>query len=144
MSDESVGGVHWSFWVIGVVGLGFNLMGCVNFLSQMDADRVASMPEAYRAIVEGRPAWATGGFAIGVFGGALGCFLLLLRKSIAFYVFIASLIGIIVTMIHTTNVATSVIDFTHGEIFVMVLLPIIVAAMLIWYSKQAMRKSWIK
>ncbi|MFP6836693.1 MAG: hypothetical protein VB948_11395 [Pseudomonadales bacterium] len=35
-----------------------------------------------------------------VFGGALGCILLLLRKPVALYVFIASLIGALVTMIH--------------------------------------------
>ncbi|MEJ2180952.1 MAG: hypothetical protein P8Y28_11070 [Gammaproteobacteria bacterium] len=144
MDKETISSVHWSFWLISVVALLWNIGGAINYFMQTNLEFVSTLPETHRAIIEGRPAWATGGFAIGVFGGALGCFLLLLRKSIAFYVFIASLIGIIVTMIHTTNVATSVIDFTHGEIFVMVLLPIIVAAMLIWYSKQAMRKSWIK
>lgn len=72
MNDKTVGGVHWSFWAIGAVGLIFNLMGCMNFVSQMNTDMVASMPEGYRALVESRPAWATGVFAIAVFGGALG------------------------------------------------------------------------
>jgi hypothetical protein len=110
---------------------------------QTNLEFVATLPETHRAIIEGRPAWATGGFAIGVFGGALGCLLLLFRKSTAFYVFIASLLGVIVTMIHTINVANSKIDFSSVEIFVMILLPIIVAAILIWYTKQAMSKSWI-
>jgi len=110
---------------------------------QTNLEFVAAMPDTHRAIIEGRPAWATGGFAVGVFGGALGCLLLLFRKSIALYVFIASLLGIIVTMIHTINVASSKIDFTSVEIFVMILLPIIVAAILIWYAKQAMNKRWI-
>ena len=101
------------------------------------------MPDTHRAIIEGRPAWATGGFAIGVFGGAVGCLLLLFRKSTACYVFIASLLGVVVTMIHTTNVAISIIDFSPVDFFVMILLPIIVAAILIWYTKQAMNKSWI-
>ena len=57
--------------------------------------------------------------------------------------FIASLLGIIVTMIHTVNVATSKIDFSPFEILMMVLLPIIVAALLIGYTKLAMRKGWI-
>lgn len=58
------------------------------------------MHESYRAIIEGRPAWATGAFAIAVLGGALGCLLLLLRKSAAYYLFIASLLDAIVTMTH--------------------------------------------
>ena len=85
MNDETVGGVHWSFWAIGAVTLIWNVMGVINFLVQMNADALASFPESHRAIVGGRPAWATGAFAIAVFGGALGCLLLLLRKSAAYY-----------------------------------------------------------
>jgi hypothetical protein len=39
------------------------------------------MPETHRAIIDTRPAWATGEFAVAVFGGALGCLLLLLKKA---------------------------------------------------------------
>ena len=58
MSEKTVVRIHWSFWVIGVVGLIFNLLGCINFLSQMNAETVASMPEIYRTIAESRPAWS--------------------------------------------------------------------------------------
>ena len=140
MNDKTVGGVHWSFWAIGVVALIWNVIGAINFFWQMNADALAAMPESHRAIVEGRPVWATGGFAIAVFGGALGCLLLLLRKSAAYYLFIASLLGVIVTMIHTLGVG---IDFGLGEILGIILMPLVVAAFLIWYSKQAESKSWI-
>ncbi len=142
MIDENVGGVHWSFWAIGAVALIWNVMGVINFFVQMNADVLAAMPESNRAIVEGRPAWATGGFAIAVFGGALGCLLLLLRKSAAYYLFIASLLGVIVTVIHTLGIASSTIDFSPFEIFMMILMPLVVAAFLIWYSKQVQSKGW--
>ena len=143
MNDENVGGVHWSFWTIGAVALIWNVMGVINFFAQMNADVVASMPETHRAIIEGRPAWATGAFAIAVFGGALGCLLLLLRKSAAYYLFIASLLGVIVTMTHTLGIASSTIDFSPFEILMMILMPPVVAAFLIWYSKHAESKGWI-
>src|SRR5437660_11260791 len=106
MNDETVGGVHWSFWAIGAVALIWNVMGVINFFWQMNADALAAMPESHRAIVEGRPAWATGGFAIAVFGGALGCLLLLLRKSAAYYLFIAWLLGVILVLIHILGIVT--------------------------------------
>jgi hypothetical protein len=140
MNDKTVSGVHWSFWVICVVALIFNVMGVVNYFAQMNADSLASFPESYRPIIEGRPAWATGGFAIAVFGGALGCLLLLLRKSVAFYVFIASLLGVIVTMMHIFGVA----GFSSFEIWMGVLMQLLVTAFLIWYSKQAESKGWIR
>lgn len=143
MTDETVGGVHWSFWVIGTVAMIWDVMGIINFFVQMNPDALASFPESHRAIIEGRPAWATGGFAIAVFGGALGCLLLLLRKSVAYYLFIASLLGVIVTMTHTLGIASSTIDFSPFEILMMILMPLVVAVFLIWYSKQAESKGWI-
>ncbi len=143
MNDENVGGLHWSFWVIGAVALIWNVMGVINFFMQMNADALAAMPESHRAIVEGRPAWATGAFAISQFGGALGCLLLLLRKSAASYLLISSILGVIVTVIHTLRVAGSTIDLTPFEISGYILMPLVVAAFLIWYSKQAESKSWI-
>ena len=141
MSDETLGGVHWSFWAIATVALIWNVLGCINFFVQMDPDMLSAYRESERAIVEGRPAWATGAFAVAVFGGALGCLLLLLRKSAAFYLFIVSLLGVMVTMTHTLGVG---IDFGLGEILGILLMPLVVAAFLIWYSKWAQSKGWIR
>ena len=143
MNDQTVGKAHWSFWVIGIVTLLWNIMGSINFFAQMDPGTVASFPETHRAIIEGRPAWATGGFAIAVFGGALGCLLLLLRKSAAYYLFIASLPGVIVAHIHTLGVAGSKINFSFFEISMMIVMPLVVAGFLIWYSKLAEKRGWI-
>ncbi len=142
MNDENVAGVHWSFWAIGAVALIWNVMGVMNFIVQMNADMVSSMPETHRAIIEVRPAWATGAFAIAVFGGALGCLLLLLRKSAAYYLFIASLLGVIVAMTPHLDMIGSTINDPF-EIVMMILMPLVVAAFLVWYSKQTQSKGWI-
>ena len=143
MNDKTESHVHWSFWLISIFFLTWNVMGGVNFFMQMNPDIVAKMPETHRAIIDSRPIWATTGFAIGVFGGALGCVLLLLRNSISCYLFVVSLLGIIVTMIHTINIANSSIPFDSFEIFMMILLPVIVAVFLIWYSKISKNKNWV-
>ena len=72
MNNERGQGVHWSFWLISIIALLWNVMGSINFFMQMNADIVAGLPETHRAIIEGRPLWATAGFALAVFGGALG------------------------------------------------------------------------
>ena len=140
MNDETNGGVPRSFWIIGAIALIWNVLGSVNYLVQMNADSLAAFREVERAIIDGRPAWATAGFAIAVFGGALGSLLLLLRKSAAFYLFVASLLGMIVTMIHTIGVD---IALSLGEIVVIILMPLVVAAFLTWYSKHAEGRGWI-
>jgi len=138
MNDQIVSRVHWSFWVIGIVGLIFNIMGCLNYISQMNAEMVASMPDAVRAIIESRPVWGTVGFAIAVFGGALGAILLLFKKSAAYYVFIASLVGAVVAQFPLLGLA----DFPVG-ILIGGLSQLVVTVFLIWYSKWVKRKGWI-
>jgi hypothetical protein len=140
MNDNTVGRVHWSFWIIVAFMLIWNVMGCINYLVQMNPELLTAYRESERAIVEGRPAWATAAFAMAVYGGALGCLLLLLRKSVAYYLFIASLAGVIVTMIYTLGIG---IDFGLGEILGIILMPLLLAAFLIWYSKLAESKGWI-
>lgn len=139
MNDDTVAGIHWSFWLIAVVGLIFNLVGCLNFLSQMNAENVASMPDAYRAIVESRPAWGTGAFAIAVFGGALGCLLLLFKKSVAVYVFIVALVATIAAQIPFLGMAEFPLAAWLGW-----LSQLVVGAFLIWYSRTTESKGWIR
>ena len=93
-------------------------------------------------MVEMRPGWATGAFAIAVWGGALGCVLLLLRKAIAFYAFVASLLGVLVQMTYGLVVAESRISFGPSEIIMAIMIPAI-ALFLIWYSKYAASNKWI-
>jgi len=134
MNDKTVGGIDWSFWIISVVTLIFYVMGVINYFVQMNPDMLASFPESYRPIIEGRPAWATAAFAIAVFGGSLGCLLLLFRKSAAFYVLLVSLLGVIVTMMHIFGVA----GFSSFEVWMGVLMQLVI----IWYSKLTERKGW--
>ena len=138
MNEKTIVGVHWSFWAIGAVGLMFNLMGCVNYVSQMDAKNVASMPDVYRTIVESRPAWGTGAFALAVFGGSLGCILLLLRKSVAVYVFIVALAGAVVAQIPLMAMA----DFPMAA-WIGWFSQVAVGAFFIWYAILTRSKGWI-
>ena len=144
MNNETIDRVHMSFWVIGAVALIWNLMGVINFVVQMnDAEMVAAMSATHRALIDGRPAWATAGFGVAVFGGALGCLLLLLRRPAAYYLFIASLLGVMVTMVHSLGMAGPAIDFSFSEFTMMILMPLLVAVFLILYSKHAGHRGWL-
>jgi hypothetical protein len=125
---------HFSFWIIAAVGLLWNLMGCLNYIMQANADAVAQMPELYQAIIAARPAWATAAFAIAVFGGAVGCILLLLRRRVASAAFVVSLIAIAGHSVFTLRLAGA------APSLVMVVL---VGVALLWYSSIARRSGWL-
>ena len=140
MNESGVKKIHWSFWVITIFMLIWNIMGCVNFFVQMNPEMISSYRENEQAIIQGRPLWVTMGFAVAVFGGAIGCVILLLKKSTAVYLFIASLLGVLLATAHTLGVG---IEFGPGEVFGIVLIPTIVAVFLIWYSIYAKNKGWV-
>lgn len=125
---------HFSFWFITAAGLIWNLLGCLNYITQTNPETVAQMPEVYRVIIEGRPAWATAAFAIGVFGGAVGCILLLLRKRVAMFVLGLSLVGIVLTGVFSALIV--------GIVPAMVL-SVLVGGALFWYASIARRSGWL-
>jgi hypothetical protein len=129
---------HWSFWLICIVALIWNLMGSMNFIMQANPEMLANYPDAVRSLVEARPWWATTAFAVAVYGGVLAEIFLLLKKAHAYYLFMASFLGAFITNIHTFQV-TSVIDVWIGS-----LMSLIIAGFLIWYSRLVKSKGWIK
>lgn len=140
MEEKTSSGVHWSFWGIAAIALIWNGLGSVNYLVQVYGESLDAYREVEQAIIAGRPAWATAGFAIGVFGGTVGGLFLMLRHVIATHLFIASLIGVLITTVHTLSVDT---EFGIGELIVMAFMPVIVAVLFLWYAKHAEGKGWI-
>lgn len=128
----------WNFWPVVILGLLWNLMGCMNYVSQSNPDVVATMPESYQLLIDGRPAWATGAFAISVFGGAVGCILMLLRRAVSVPVLAISLLGTVVVLIHAVMVSglTSQVVTTTG-------MSVVVAIILLWTAQSARGRGWL-
>ncbi len=136
--------VPHSFWIISGLFLVWNLMGVMAYLMQvtMSDEAMAALPEAQRDLYLSTPAWATGAFAIAVFGGTLGCIFLLMRKSWAVPVFILSLLGVLVQMFHVFALSPALEVLGAGSVG----MPMLVTAgaiFLIWYARSARSKGWI-
>ena len=89
----------WHLWLVGIAGGLWSAIGVLSFLlTQMNVEAVMSeFPPEQRAYFESFPLWAVAFWAIGVFGGVVGCVLLLQKNRLAVPVLIASLIGAIVS-----------------------------------------------
>lgn len=133
--------VHWSFWAIGAISFIWNALGAVNFFVQMNPEILEAYRESERAIVEGRPTWATFMFGLAVFAGTLGSIALLLRRRVALALFVMSLVGVAGTTVHSLSVG---IQFSAGEIVGIILMPLLVPAFLIWYSRVSGRRGWLR
>lgn len=132
------------FWVVAAVALIWNAMGVMAYLGtvMMSPEALQALPEDQRALMESTPAWATGAFAIAVWGGVLGSILLLLRKKLASSVFILSFAGIVVQMFHAFALANSIEVYGPGGM-VMPAMVLLFGAFLVWYARASAAKGWI-
>jgi hypothetical protein len=92
----------WHLWVVGVIALLWNAIGAFDYVMTETKNAVymsAFTPEQL-AFFYGFPAWVVAAWAIAVWGGVLGALLLLLRRRLAVWVFLASLVAMVVTTFH--------------------------------------------
>ncbi len=138
MTNSSTKPPVW-FWIVSVLALIWNGMGVMAYLARAYAtdEMIAALPEEQQAefLVE-HPTWYTAAFAIAVFAGALGCIALLLRKKIAYILFVLSGLSAIIQHIYL---------FMNVDIpsMVMPIMIIVVCLFLIWFSKNSISKGWI-
>jgi hypothetical protein len=89
----------WHLWVVGVIALLWNAIGAFDYVMTETKNAVymsAFTPEQL-AFFYGFPAWVVAAWAIAVWGGVLGALLLLLRRRLAVWVLLASLVAMVVT-----------------------------------------------
>lgn len=144
MSDISTNKPPIWFWIVSVVALVWNLMGVMAYVGQayMTDAELSALPEAEQALYTNVPVWATAAFAIAVFGGALACIALLLKKKIAKTLFLISLIGIIVQMIYNFFISEAMDVYGPGAM-IMPAMVIIIGIYLVMFSKKSIANNWI-
>lgn len=125
------------FWVVGILALVWNLMGVVAYLSMtmVPAQEFAeAYGQAFADILATKPAWATAAFAVGVFGGVLGCLALLIRKSWAKILFILSFLGVIIHNIWGFMAGSFDAVGTFDKIMTFAVM--LICIFLIWFSSR--------
>jgi len=95
----------WHVWLVGVIALLFNSIGVFDFvMSKMQGAAYmasAGMTPAQIAHYQEMPWWMMVVWAVGVFGAFLASIFLLLRRSLAFPVFVLSLAAFLVSLLYT-------------------------------------------
>lgn len=128
----------WWFWVVSGFALLWNLMGVGAYISDAtmsQEDMVANYGQAMADAAALQPAWVTGAYAIAVFAGALGCFLLLLRKKQAIWVLLLSLTAVILQQVYTWFLSGMIPELSMTNKIMYISIPII-AILLIWFARR--------
>lgn len=125
------GSARLIFWLVGIVALVWNGLGCVNFVMQLSPAGIATLPPDYQAFIEVRPLWALIAFAVSVVAGFLGAVLLLLRSRQSIPAFVASCLGALVSVISILEL--DVMSFVIGSV-----MSVVLVAFFAWYSSRTL------
>jgi hypothetical protein len=124
-------------WVVGVVSLLWNAVGCFDYLATklpiewyMD-----QFTEAQLAYFYGVPAWFTVFWALGVWGALAGSVGLLLRRRWAVAAFAVSLLGLIVTTVYTVFLSDG-LEIMGGEGAAFSAVIFVIAVLLLVYARR--------
>jgi hypothetical protein len=95
----------WHLWLVGIVAVLFNFIGVFDFVMTMAQGAKyqanAGMTPEQIAHYQTMPSWMTAVWAIGVFSALLASVLLLMRRRLAFPVFVLSLAAFLLSLLYT-------------------------------------------
>nr|WP_294850802.1 hypothetical protein [uncultured Sphingomonas sp.] len=130
------------YWVAAGLALVWEAFGCFMYVTQVTTDP-ATLPLDQRAIWQAMPVWSTAAYAIAVWVGLIGAFLLLLRKRAAVMALGTSLAAVIVQFS-----ALIFVPAISGMISSDMLLgPILIGLVcygIFQFSLTARRKGWVR
>lgn len=125
------------FWILAIVFLLWNAIGCFMYL----VDQFAS-DETWRAMENGEamlaakavyPIWAVVTYALAVWGGLLASILLLLRKKLAVPLFVLSFVSAVICFIPSFTMDE--MKAAGGETYwVMPMIVIVLGLIEVWWS----------
>lgn len=133
------------FWILSAVALIWNLMGVFAYLADanISIEDLEQMSQAKRLLYESQPVWVTGAYAIAVWGGTLGCILLLLRTKWARPILYLSLLGIIAQLSYSIFLSNSL--EVYGPVgIIMPVMVLSIGIALVFFANKAISKSWIR
>ena len=134
-------------WFKAVVALAlvWNLVGIFNFYTQitLTEEAIAALPLAQQELMNTTPLWSHIAFAIGVFGGSLGCFGLFIQRKWSFYPLLLSLIAVMPQMGYWLFF-TKAVEVYGNSTYIMPMVVILVAYLLFRLSKKGIDKGYLR
>ena len=133
------------FWVISIIALLWFLMDMSAFFMRvlMTDDVIKAMPEDQQHLYRNMPLWVNIVFAGEVFGGALGCVGLLLRRKWALPLFAVSILGVLSQTFHVYFLSDAISTMGTPAV-VMPLLAILIGTAMIGLTRSAISKGWLQ
>lgn len=133
----------WFNWVI-YAAIAWNIIGVIQFYAHISltAEQLATLPIEQQQLISAMPDWVNIAFAVAVIFGLLGSIALLMKKALAFHLFLISLLGVLVQNYYSFFMSNSF--EVMGPVAVAIPATVFtIGILLIWLSLSAKSKGWI-
>ena len=145
MSEAQATATPRHLWIVGIVALLWNLLGAMDYImteTRNDAYMSKFTPEQLEYFYS-FPAWMDAAWAIAVWGSLLASLLLLLRKSLAVWLFALAILGLAVSTLYNFVLANGLEAMGQGAaIFTAVIW--IIAVFLLFYARAMAKRGVLR
>jgi hypothetical protein len=144
MDEQPKAPVPVWFWVIAVVALLWNIMGCMIMLSEVFAQEamMESFSEEQKEWTRSTPKWIYVVFAISVGTGVAGSICLLIRKKLSVPLFAISFVAVLIQMVYTMLIAGG-LQVMGPSAAIMPTIVVLLAMAWLWFSLFSKGKGWL-
>jgi len=137
----------WHLWAVGVISLLWNAFGGYDYVMTKTSGeaylRGMGFNDAQVSHFLGYPGWMTAVWAVGVWGAVLGSVLLLFGSRFAFHAFVASLAGLLVSMVYTFGLSGGGALFGTMQLVMNVVIAL-VCLLLVVYSRAMVKRGVLR
>lgn len=144
MEDAARPAVPAWYWVVAVLGLLWEGMGCFSYLAQvgMMGAKMGQMPAEHAEVWKATPVWVWCAFAVAASVGLAGALLLLLRHRLARAALALSLLAAIVQFGWAYLAAGAARTGAGGAVLPLCI--IAVGAFLVWFAGMSAARGWLR
>lgn len=123
------------FWIVSIIAFIWNAIGVYNYiaLTFMTDDWLAELSKTEQPL----SIWYLSVFAIAVFAGLFGSISLLIRRRWAYVLFIVSFLAVGFQQFYILT------EVNPRDIFLSLTI-LVISVFLIWFSKRAVARKWLK
>ena len=127
MSEQAATGRPWHLWVVGILSVLWNSIGCIDFVMTNTKNteylEAAKFSPAQIEFLYTFPVWAVIVWAIAVWSAMLGAILLIARKRLAAEVYLLGLVTYVIAMIRQYGFTefTELFPETHYQVMSVVI-----------------------
>ena len=138
--------VKWSYWAIAIAAVLWNAIGCLDFVMTMtrNEEYLAGFTPEQLEFFFAFPGWMIVVWAVGVWGAEIASILLLFRSKLAYPIYLASFVAVIISTLRNFVFADGMNVIGDIGSLVLTTLILVIALALMLYSKSLTSKGILR